>query len=65
MSLMNLNLGSRVSSHRNRSARVHGRRRDDATFIAIAALLAIFFVTQVGWVVGHQQPHSQVDVSRT
>jgi len=34
------------------------------TFIAIAALLAIFFVTQVGWVVG-QQPHSQVDVSRT
>ena len=54
-----------VMPHRNRSARGRGRRRDDATFIAIAALLAIFFVTQVGWVVGQQQPHPQINVSRT
>jgi hypothetical protein len=51
--------------HRNRSAKVRGRGRDDATFIAIAALVAIFFVTQVGWVVGQQQPHPQINVSRT
>jgi hypothetical protein len=33
---------------------VRGRRRDDATFIAIAALLAILFVTQAGWMVAQQ-----------
>ncbi len=52
-----------VALRRNRS-RIFGRRRDDATFIAIAALLAILFVTQVGWVIG-QQPQSQIDVSRS
>jgi len=41
-------------AHRIRSARLRGRRRDDATFIAIAALLAILFVVQAGWTVVQQ-----------
>jgi len=65
MSLINLHPGSPAASRRTRSVRVRGRRRDDVTFIAIAALLAIFFVTQVGWVVGQQQPHSQIGAPRT
>lgn len=52
------------AAHRRLLARARGRRRDDATFIAIAALLAILFVSQVGWVVG-QQPHAQTSVLRT
>jgi hypothetical protein len=43
---------------------VGGRRKGNATFIAIGALLAILFATQVGWVVA-QQAHPQAGVSRT
>jgi len=46
--------GLSTTSSRTRTARGRGRRRDDATFIAIAALLAILFVTQTGWVVAQQ-----------
>jgi len=53
-----------MTPRRNRSAGVRGRRRDDAPFIAIAALLAILFLSQIGWVVG-QQPHPQINVSGT
>ncbi len=41
-------------ARRFRSAGVRGRRRDDVTFIAIAALLAILFITQAGWMVVQQ-----------
>lgn len=41
-----------------------GRRKDDATFIAIAALLAIFFAVQGGWVVA-QQERPEAGISRT
>jgi hypothetical protein len=34
-----------------RSAPVRGRRKDDATFIAIGCLLALYFAVQVGWTV--------------
>jgi hypothetical protein len=50
----------RLKAHRSttfprvRPSRTRGRRRDDATFIAIAALLAILFVTQAGWVIAQQ-----------
>lgn len=37
-----------------RLAGARGRRRDDATFIAIAALLAVLFVMQAGWMVVQQ-----------
>lgn len=38
-------------------------RRDDATFIAIAALLIILFVMQLGWVVA-QPPQPPTGISR-
>lgn len=60
-----LQSASSATSRRIRPARVNGRRKDNATFVAIAALLAILFATQVGWVVAQQQPHAQSDVSRT
>jgi hypothetical protein len=53
-----------VPSRRIRPAKTRGRRRDDATFIAIAALLAILFVTQVGWVI-EQQADPQTGISRS
>jgi len=40
-----------MTSPRLRSAKGRGLRRDDATFIAIAALLAILAVAQAGWLV--------------
>lgn len=46
--------GLSATSSRTRTAKGRARRRDDATFIAIAALLAILFVTQTGWVVAQQ-----------
>ncbi|CAN5521276.1 hypothetical protein BH10PSE6_BH10PSE6_57870 [soil metagenome] len=54
---------SSTPSRRIRPARLLGHRRGDATFIAIAALLAIFFVTQAGWVIA-QQGHPETGVSR-
>jgi hypothetical protein len=59
---MNGNPGSLAPNRR--PARLRGRRRDDATFIAIAALLAILFVTQVGWVI-EQQADPQTGISRS
>lgn len=53
------------AANRRLPKRARGRRKDDATFIAIAALLAIFFITQVGWAVGQQQSHSRIGISRT
>jgi hypothetical protein len=38
-----------------RLAIVRGRRKDDATFIAIGGLLALYFLVQFGWVILH--PH--------
>lgn len=55
--------GTRSSPVATHPARARGRRRDDVTFIAIAALLGILFATQVGWVVA-QQAHPQTTVSR-
>ena len=37
-----------------RSAMTRGRRKDDATFIAIAGLLVLFFLVQLGWGILHQ-----------
>jgi hypothetical protein len=55
----NGNLKSRTAG----MARIRRHRRGDATFIAIAALVAILFVSQVGWVVA-QQPDPQIGVAR-
>jgi hypothetical protein len=55
---------SNPSSLAVKSARGRKHRRGDATFVAIAALVAILFVTQLGWV-ATQRPHSQASVSRT
>jgi len=33
--------------------RPRGRRKDDATFIAIGGLVALYFVVQFGWVILH------------
>jgi hypothetical protein len=54
---------SSTPSRRVRPARLLGHRRGDATFIAIAALLVLFFVTQTGWVIA-QQAHPEIGVSR-
>jgi hypothetical protein len=53
-----------VGSPRVRSAKGRGLRRDDATFIAIAALLAILVVAQTGWVVARQAAAPETSVSR-
>jgi hypothetical protein len=33
---------------------VRGRRKDDATFAVIGAVLALFFLIEFGWVIAHQ-----------
>jgi hypothetical protein len=54
---------SSTPSRRIRPVRLFGHRRGDATFIAIAALLALFVVTQAGWVIA-QQARPETSVSR-
>jgi len=53
-----------MTSPRLRSAKGRGLRRDDATFIAIAALLAILAVAQAGWLVARQTAPAETSVSR-
>lgn len=53
-----------MTSPRIRSAKGRGLRRDDATFIAIAALLAFLVVAQAGWVVARHAAAPETSVSR-
>jgi hypothetical protein len=44
------------ANSRTRAAIGRGRRKDDATFIAIGGLLALYFLVQFGWVILHTHP---------
>jgi hypothetical protein len=33
---------------------MRGRRKDDRTFAAIGAALALFFLIELGWVIAHR-----------
>jgi hypothetical protein len=35
-------------------AKRRGRRKDDATFAVIGAVLALFFLIELGWVIARQ-----------